>query len=120
MRKKSFGLSKIAGICLIVFAIIGYVTIADDLRHKGEFFGVTCVLLAGIMLLLNRVKVKFINNLALHWISICLLVCIPIGSYLFDNMILAMIIALILGLVIAYFFRKQNSYLKDNIQSDSK
>jgi cbb3-type cytochrome oxidase subunit 3 len=120
MRKKPFGLSKIAGIFLIVFAIIGYLTIADDLRHKGELFGVTCVLLAGIMLLINSVKVKFISNLALHWISICLLACIPIGSYVLDNMILAMIIALILGLGLAYFFRKQNSHPQDNIQPDPK
>jgi hypothetical protein len=114
-KKFSFSFSRIAGICLILFAIIGYLTIADDLRHKGEIYGITCVLLAGILLLLNDVKVKFINNLALHWISICLLMCIPIGSYLLDNMMLAMIIALILGLVLAYLFGKQNSHPQDNI-----
>jgi hypothetical protein len=119
MMKKSFNFSRIAGLCLILFAIIGYATIADDLRHKGEFFAVTCLLLAGIMLILNRIKVKYLNKLALHWISICLLACIPIGSYVLDNMILAMIFALIIGSALAYFFRRQNSPPQDNLQPGS-
>jgi uncharacterized protein (TIGR03382 family) len=36
---------------LVVVACIGFVTVADDLDHKGELFGVSGILVAGLVLL---------------------------------------------------------------------
>jgi hypothetical protein len=39
------------GVLLTVLGVLGYMTVADDLRHVGEFLGVTMVLGAGLILL---------------------------------------------------------------------
>jgi hypothetical protein len=39
------------GVLLTVLGVLGYITVADDLRHVGEFLGVTMVLGAGLILL---------------------------------------------------------------------
>ena len=38
------------GITLIVAGILGFLTVADDLRHTGELMGVGAVLLAGLVM----------------------------------------------------------------------
>jgi hypothetical protein len=40
----------VAGITLIVIGIAGFLTVADDLRHTGELFGVGSILALGIIL----------------------------------------------------------------------
>jgi len=40
------------GISLIVISILGFLTVADDLRHKGELIGVGSILLFGLVMLL--------------------------------------------------------------------
>ncbi len=39
------------GIILTLIGLIGFLTIADDLRHKGELFGVGAILISGLVLL---------------------------------------------------------------------
>jgi len=39
------------GIILILLGIIGFLTVADDLRHKGELFGVGIILIGGLVFL---------------------------------------------------------------------
>jgi len=42
---------RVLGIILILAGIIGFLTIADDLRHKGELLGVGSILMGGLVLL---------------------------------------------------------------------
>jgi hypothetical protein len=39
------------GIALVILGVLGFFTVADDLRHKGELMGVSSVLLLGIVIL---------------------------------------------------------------------
>jgi len=43
---------KVLGSALVVLASLGFLTVADDLRHTGELLGVSSVLVAGVALLL--------------------------------------------------------------------
>jgi hypothetical protein len=38
----------IVGSIFVMMATIGYMTVADDLRHTGELIGVTALLVVGI------------------------------------------------------------------------
>jgi hypothetical protein len=39
------------GIILVLLGMIGFLTVADDLRHKGELLGVGAILMSGLVLL---------------------------------------------------------------------
>ena len=39
------------GVFLAGMGVLGYMTVADDLRHVGEFVGVTIIFAAGLILL---------------------------------------------------------------------
>jgi hypothetical protein len=41
---------RIAGAVLVLAAILGFLTVADDLDHKGELAATSAVLLAGLVL----------------------------------------------------------------------
>jgi len=41
---------RIIGVVLIAVAIVGFLTVADDLRHIGELIGVGSILVAGLLL----------------------------------------------------------------------
>jgi hypothetical protein len=47
---------RIGGLILVLAAGIGFLTVADDLRHKGELFGVGSILAAGLVLLAIPVR----------------------------------------------------------------
>ena len=38
------------GVALMLLGVAGFLTVADDLRHKGELFGVGAVLASGLIL----------------------------------------------------------------------
>lgn len=42
---------RVLGIVLVLAGIIGFLTVADDLRHKGELLGAGSILLSGLVLL---------------------------------------------------------------------
>ena len=42
---------RVPGIILTLLGLIGFLTIADDLRHKGELLGVGSILISGLVLL---------------------------------------------------------------------
>ena len=39
------------GITLVLIGIVGFLTVADDLRHKGELIGVGTILVIGLLML---------------------------------------------------------------------
>jgi hypothetical protein len=98
---------RLLGIILLTCALAGYLFIADELRHTGEFLAVTCILFAGLILLLIDSKMNVFKRFAIQWISLALLLSIPIGAVVLDNMPLGISICLFFGLLVAYTFRKK-------------
>jgi hypothetical protein len=98
---------RFLGITLIICAITGYFFVADEFRHVGEFLGVTCLLIAGIILLIKDFNLNIFRNFAIQWISIGLLASVPLGGILLDNMPLGITIGLLIGLLSAYYFGKK-------------
>ena len=41
---------RVTGVVLVAVAIVGFLTVADDLRHIGELIGVGSILVAGLLL----------------------------------------------------------------------
>lgn len=106
---KSITLYKILEIFLIVLAIIGYFTVADDLRHTGEFIGVTSLLLSGIIFLLVDLQLRIFKRLSLQWIAVFILLGIPFGGTLLDNMPVGIGMGFFLGLLAAIIFGKRKT-----------
>ena len=44
------------GIALVLLGLLGFVTVADDLRHTGELLGVGSVALSGLVLVVLSVR----------------------------------------------------------------
>jgi len=42
---------RVFGIMLVLAGVIGFLTVADDLSHKGELIGVASILIAGLIIL---------------------------------------------------------------------
>jgi hypothetical protein len=114
MRYYSF--YKIAGAVLIFFAIIGFFTVADDLRHTGELIGVSSILLVGIILLLTGLNLKIFRRIALQWLALCILLSIPFGGVYLDNMPLGIGTGFIIGMTLAILFgiKKQTNNYQNN------
>ena len=100
--------NKVFGSILIVVALLSYLTIADDLRHIGEFLGVSTILIAGIILLGGGFFPGRVPLMTSRGLSIGLLCGIPVGGLL-DNMILGPLMGFGVGVVfsIALAYRKR-------------
>jgi hypothetical protein len=90
--------NKVFGSILIVVALLGYLTIADDLRHVGEFLGVTTILISGIILLGGGFFKGRVPLIMSRILSIGLLSGIPLGGWL-DSMILGPLMGFGVGIV---------------------
>jgi hypothetical protein len=99
---------KILGLILIVCSIIGYFTVADDFRHTGEFIGVSSVLISGIIFLFVENKLSIFKHVSLQWLAIFILLSIPLGGVLLDNMFLGISIGIVMGILLAYIFGKKD------------
>jgi hypothetical protein len=95
----SYG-NKLTGAVLMLAGIMGFIFIADDLRHTGELIGVSAVLVSGILLYLCDVKRLKRFRLYLKWISYGLLAGLLVGGII-DNMILGESAGIILGFMVA-------------------
>jgi hypothetical protein len=98
---KLLTLSRVTGGILILIALLGYCTVADEFHHFGEFLGVTCILASGIILLIKDSRLNRFKNLALEWISVSLIFSIPFGGIVLDNMPLGIAIGLSAGIITA-------------------
>jgi hypothetical protein len=110
-RAKLLTLSKVAGGILILAALVGYCTVADEFHHFGEFLGVTCILASGIILLIKDSKIRCFKHLALEWISVSLIFSIPFGGILLDNMPLGIAIGLSVGIIMAIVIGKKKGQI---------
>ena len=98
---------RIIGAILVICGIAGYFTVADELRHIGEFIGVSTVLLAGIIFLMVDPKGKVAARLAIQWIAFGLLAGIPFGGIVLDNMPIGVGFGLSMGVALAFLLRKR-------------
>jgi hypothetical protein len=112
---KSVSFYKIIGILLIIIAVIGYFTMADEFRHMGEFIGVSGILLSGIILLFVESKLVISKRLSLQWIAIFILLSIPFGGILLDNMLLGIGVGLLIGTLFTLIFGKRKTQNKHSL-----
>lgn len=98
---------KLIGVILLICSFLGYIFVADELHHFGEFLGVTCILFAGLIFFLIDTKLNILKSFAIQWIALGFLISIPIGGVVLDNMLLGIAICIVVGFVLAYVFRKR-------------
>jgi small basic protein len=92
-------LNRIAGCIFIVIGIVGYMTVADELRHMGEFVGVSSIFLSGIILLIGSVEHRLIQYFPSRWIVSGMLLGIIIGASL-DDMFIGVAVGIVTGTLI--------------------
>lgn len=88
------------GSILVALGLVGYLTVADDLRHLGEFFGVSSVLVSGLALLLAGLFPRWASTLALSWVPLGIGVGLIIGA-LVNEVPLGAVLGVALGLLLA-------------------
>ena len=94
------------GIAVVLLALIGFMTIADDLRHTGELFGVGSVLLAGIALIAAGFETRFSRHFAFQWLAVGLMAGGVFGAAI-DNMLLAVSAGGAICLFVSYVVRRK-------------
>lgn len=95
------------GLILILISLSAYLFVADETRHIGELIGVTDILISGLLFLLTDSFNLAFRPLAFQWIPIMLLLSIPIGGILLDNMVLSSIIGAFIGIAFVWILRKK-------------
>lgn len=85
-----------AGILLIVVGCLGFVTVADDLRHTGELFGVAAILAIGIVLVISEFDHPISRRLALHWVAVGVGTGVLVGAAI-DNVPICVSCGAVLG-----------------------
>ena len=105
----SIAMYRFIGAVLVMCGVIGYVTVADELHHTGEFIGVSGIVLAGIILLMVDSGTTITKKLAFQWIAFGLLAGIPTGGIVLDNMPLGVGIGICIGIILAFFLGKKQS-----------
>jgi len=50
------------GSLLVLTGLIGFTTVADDLRHLGEFLAVSALLIMGIVLIVISIRSKRVKH----------------------------------------------------------
>ena len=63
-------LRRAVGALLLFAGCFGFVTVADDLRHKGELFAVGGILVAGVVLLVDGSNLFAVRRLAPRWVAV--------------------------------------------------
>lgn len=113
----SNSIPKISGVSLIVIAVIGFITVADEFRHTGELIGVSGVLFAGIILLIGGSNFTISKRLSLQWIAFGVLAGIPLGGLLLDNMPLGVGSGTVIGIIVAFVLRKKKVKINRSTQT---
>jgi hypothetical protein len=88
------------GGALVAVALIGFLTVADDLRHTGEFFAVLGILVSGAALLVAGWFPRAASVLALAWVPVGIALGALAGA-LTDRVVLGVCIGTAAGLVLA-------------------
>ena len=92
---------RIAGVLLVLVGIVGFVTVADDLRHVGEFIGVASLLLSGVILLVGGFTCRPLKFFWPRWMALGTLSGMVVGAGL-DNMVLGVAIGFTAGTLVGF------------------
>ncbi len=95
---------RVTGFLAIGLALIGYFTVADDLRHTGELLAVSGLLLAGLALLAAGSRGCLTSRLAMQWIAVGIGIGAAFGAGM-DNMALGVGGGAALGALLAFLYR---------------
>ena len=98
--------SKIIGATLIVIALFGFLTLADDLRHVGEFFAVAGILSSGAALFVAGQFPRLVRHFALGWVSIGIGVGMLAGA-ITDQVPISVCAGGAFGTLLARWFRRR-------------
>jgi hypothetical protein len=98
---------KLAGGALVALAGIGFLTVADELRHIGELFGVLGILLSGVAFLLAGFFPKASSLIALQWVAVGIGIGM-IGGAATDRMVAGVCVGTLLGLLLGYYMRSRS------------
>ena len=99
---------RVLGAVLVAIGLIGFVTVADDLRHSGETWGVGTILVAGLVLLAAGSQRPLLGRLALHWLAFGMLAGAVLGGGL-DNLPLGVGLGAAVGTLAALFLVNRQS-----------
>ncbi len=95
---------KAAGAILVVVAGVGFLTVADELRHIGEFMAVLGILVSGVALLIAGFRPGVSRVLAPQWAPVGIALGM-LGGAAVDRVVLGVVLGAGLGLVLAVAFR---------------
>jgi hypothetical protein len=82
--------TRTVGAVLVVVAVVGFLTVADDLRHVGELAGVSSLLVAGCALLTASFRNRVSAVADLRWLAALVLVGALVGTA-FDRTVLGVL-----------------------------
>jgi len=95
---------------MVVIALLGYLTVADELRHIGEFLAVTGVLVSGMALVAASSSNALSRRFALEWLAIGVLIGAFFGGAI-DNMYVGLAVGMVGGLSTAFLVRRSRPLL---------
>jgi hypothetical protein len=103
---------RIAGAILVIMGLLGFLTVADDLRHVGEIVGASGIVLAGCLLLAASLKPIAIPSRIARSGAIGIFGGMVIGAGL-DNMVVGVGIGLSAGIVAGLLLERRTTHSKD-------
>lgn len=88
--------NRVIGSILLLIGALGFLTVADDIRHTGELVGVCAILAAGAVLLLGGLRSPRLPVVAARFVAGGILAGIPLGAAL-DLMLPGVIVGAAVG-----------------------
>lgn len=92
---------------MVALSVAGYATVADELRHAGEFLGVSAILLGGLALIVAASNILS-RWFAFWWLTAGLLLGVLLGAAA-DHMPACVAGGFVLGTVVAYLRRERSA-----------
>jgi hypothetical protein len=89
-----------AGIAFLLAGCLGFLTVADDLRHTGELLGVAGVACAGLSLVVASTENRVSTRVAPQWVAAGIGVGELVGAAV-DNMLVGVCGGVVVGLLLA-------------------
>lgn len=102
------------GVVLIAIALAGFLSIAGELRHRGEFFAVIGVLVSGVALYVSGRCSHIAAHLFLAWVPVGIGVGMLIGAMI-DEEVIGVCLGFSFGLLFARMFRRRSCSSSENL-----
>jgi hypothetical protein len=96
------------GTVLVVAALAGFLTVADDIRHTGEFFAVAGVFVSGLAFLGAGVYPQLSTVVALQWLPPGVALGFVCGAAA-DRVAVGVCSGAALGVLLAWFRRERSA-----------